>query len=195
MAESKWRHFERLVAAIHQAADRGAEVCWNDTINGRQFDVTIRFRKGLYDHLTVVECKNYGNPVPIEKVEAFITKSTDVHANVSVLASTSGFQSGAKDCALRHNITLLHVTTSEEIDPTVFGAEWGDPVDALHSIFRTETRAIATDAVAGIRQHGGGAVLLLHTWPGGTVDALPLVLEDLHEGTRFVTVDALEEVP
>ena len=55
--------------------------------------------------------------------------------------------------------------------------------------------AIATDAVAGIRQHGGGAVLLLHTWPGGTVDALPLVLEDLHEGTRFVTVDALEEVP
>jgi peptidoglycan/xylan/chitin deacetylase (PgdA/CDA1 family) len=55
--------------------------------------------------------------------------------------------------------------------------------------------AIAADAVAGIRQHGDGAVLLLHTWPGGTVEALPLVLKDLHEGTRFVTVDALEEVP
>jgi peptidoglycan/xylan/chitin deacetylase (PgdA/CDA1 family) len=55
--------------------------------------------------------------------------------------------------------------------------------------------AIAVDAVAGIRQHGDGAVLLLHTWPGGTVEALPRVLEDLHEGTRFVTVDALEEVP
>ena len=55
--------------------------------------------------------------------------------------------------------------------------------------------AIAADAVAGIRQHGDGAVLLLHTWPGGTVEALPLVLEDLHEGTRFVTVDGLEEVP
>jgi peptidoglycan/xylan/chitin deacetylase (PgdA/CDA1 family) len=55
--------------------------------------------------------------------------------------------------------------------------------------------AIAADAVAGIRQHGDGAVLLLHTWPGGTVEALPRVLEDLHEGTRFVTVDALEEVP
>jgi peptidoglycan/xylan/chitin deacetylase (PgdA/CDA1 family) len=56
-------------------------------------------------------------------------------------------------------------------------------------------QAIAVDAVAGIRQHGDGAVLLLHTWPGGTVEALPRVLEDLHEGTRFVTVDALEEVP
>jgi peptidoglycan-N-acetylglucosamine deacetylase len=55
--------------------------------------------------------------------------------------------------------------------------------------------AIAADAVAGIRQHGDGAVLLLHTWPGGTVEALPLVLKDLHERTRFVTVDALEEVP
>lgn len=55
--------------------------------------------------------------------------------------------------------------------------------------------AIAADALAGIRQHGDGAVLLLHTWPGGTVEALPLVLEELREGTRFVTVDALEEVP
>ena len=55
--------------------------------------------------------------------------------------------------------------------------------------------AIAADAVSGIRQHGDGAVLLLHTWPGGTAEALPLVLEDLQVGTRFVTVDALEDVP
>ena len=55
--------------------------------------------------------------------------------------------------------------------------------------------AIAADAVSGIRQHGDGAVLLLHTWPGGTVEALPLMLKDLHQGTRFVTVDALKDVP
>src|SRR6478735_8977445 len=52
-------------------------------------------------------------------------------------------------------------------------------------------RRIADEAVAGIRRHGDGAVLLLHTWPGGTVEALPLVLKDLHGRTRFVTVDAL----
>jgi len=56
-------------------------------------------------------------------------------------------------------------------------------------------QAIAADAVAGIRRHGDGAVLLLHTWPGGTVEALPLVLGDLHGETRFVTVDALAELP
>jgi Restriction endonuclease len=131
MTENKWTYFERLVAAVHQAADAGANVKWNDTINGRQFDVTIRFRKGLYDHLTVVECKNYEKPVPVEKVEAFVTKSRDVQANVAVLASTSGFQSGAKDAALRHNIALLHVTPSGEVDPAIFGAKWGDSIDVM----------------------------------------------------------------
>ncbi|TMK35675.1 MAG: polysaccharide deacetylase family protein [Actinobacteria bacterium] len=56
-------------------------------------------------------------------------------------------------------------------------------------------QAIAADAIAGIRRHGDGAVLLLHTWPGGTVEALPLILDDLQGATRFVTVDALEELP
>src|SRR6202051_5190778 len=98
-ASDKWEHFERLIAAIHRAADQGADVRWDEEIRGRQFDVTIRFRKGLYDHLTVVECKDYKQAVSIEKVEAFVTKSRDVRASVAVLASTSGFQSGAKECA------------------------------------------------------------------------------------------------
>ena len=57
-------------------------------------------------------------------------------------------------------------------------------------------QAIAADAIEGILRHGGaGTVLLLHTWPGGTIDALPRVLDDLPDGTRFITVDALAEVP
>jgi hypothetical protein len=34
MMESKWKYFERLVAAVHKASDAGASVKWNDTING-----------------------------------------------------------------------------------------------------------------------------------------------------------------
>ncbi len=49
----KWKKFERLVAAIHSAEQKGASVKWNDAINGRQFDVTIRFKEGFYDYLTV----------------------------------------------------------------------------------------------------------------------------------------------
>jgi len=56
--------------------------------------------------------------------------------------------------------------------------------------------AIATDAIAGVRAHGDGAVVLLHTWPGGTAEALPQMLDGLRAlGATFVTIDQLEEVP
>src|SRR5271165_4168940 len=128
----KWKHFERLIAAIHAAANRGAKVKWNDSINGRQFDVTIRFKQGLYEYLTVVECKDYTRPVPVEKVEAFVTKSQDVGAHHGVLASSSGFQEGALHAAKKHNITLIHVTSSYDVDLSPFGARWGGETDALH---------------------------------------------------------------
>lgn len=128
----KWKHFERLVTAVHRAADQGAEVAWNESIAGRQFDVTIRFRRGLYQYLTVVECKEYQNPVPVEKVEAFVTKAADAQAHHAVMASTSGFQSGARKVAGKHNMSLIHVTDSSEIDLSLFGAHWTGITDALH---------------------------------------------------------------
>jgi hypothetical protein len=131
MASEKWKHFERVVAAIHKAADRPADVRWNEIIDSRQFDVTIRFRRGLYEYLTVIECKDYQSAVPVDKVEAFITKARDVKANCIVMASTAGFQSGAQEVALRHDVTLIHVTESAELDPSIFGAKWGDDIDVL----------------------------------------------------------------
>src|SRR5439155_116880 len=68
MANKKWKMFERVVAAIHLAEQKGATVRWNETIKGRQFDVTVRFKNGLYEYLTVVECKDYATTVPAEKV-------------------------------------------------------------------------------------------------------------------------------
>lgn len=128
----KWQHFERLVAAIHKAADQGADVKWDDRINGRQFDVTVRFRKGLYQYLTVVECKDYAIPVPVGEVDAFVTKASDAQAHHAVMASTSGFQEGARTVGNRHNMTLLHVTDAAEIDASIFNVRFGDPVDARH---------------------------------------------------------------
>lgn len=127
-----WEQFERLVAAIHRRLDPAAQVRWNDSINGRQFDVTIRFRRGLYDYLTVIECKEYSSPVPVEKVEAFITKSRDVNAHQAVIASSSGFQSSAESVARRHHVVLIQLTDSAEIDLSMFGAMWGPDIDALH---------------------------------------------------------------
>ena len=56
--------------------------------------------------------------------------------------------------------------------------------------------AIATDAIDRARDQGDGAIILLHTWPGGTAEALPSLVGGLREaGASFVTVDELEELP
>jgi Restriction endonuclease len=129
--KKKWQHFERLVAAIHRAADNGADVQWNESIAGRQFDVTIRFKRGFYRYLTVVECKDYSIPVPVGDVEAFVTKAKDAGANYAVMGSSSGFQSGARAKAAKHGMTLILISFSEP-DPSPFGARFGDEIECLH---------------------------------------------------------------
>lgn len=56
--------------------------------------------------------------------------------------------------------------------------------------------AISADAIDGVRAQGDGAVVLLHTWPGGTGDAVGPMIEGLVAlGASFVTVDELETLP
>jgi hypothetical protein len=108
----KWRRFERLVAVVHAAQADGATVTWNETIKGRQFDVTLRFRVAAADYLTVVEARDYAGAVPVSDVEAFVTKARDAGANKAVMVSRNGFQSGAQEVAGRYGIDLF--TLSEE---------------------------------------------------------------------------------
>jgi hypothetical protein len=41
-----WQRFERVIATIQCASRRGATAMWDEVINGRQFEVTNRFRTG-----------------------------------------------------------------------------------------------------------------------------------------------------
>lgn len=111
--EPKWKRFERLVAAIHKLTHEGATITWNDVIDGRQFDVTLRFQFGLYTYLTVIECRDYNSPVPVGDIDAFVPKSRDVGAHKAIMITTSGFQEGAFTVAKRHGIELC---TLEEVD-------------------------------------------------------------------------------
>ena len=59
-----------------------------------------------------------------------------------------------------------------------------------------EGPALAADAAAGVEAHGDGAVVLLHSWPGGTGDGLARIIQGLRSrGAEFVTVDRLETLP
>ncbi len=56
--------------------------------------------------------------------------------------------------------------------------------------------AIAADCVRGVAEHGDGSIVLLHTWPAGTGDAIGSIVTGLRDlGTTFVTVDELGELP
>jgi peptidoglycan/xylan/chitin deacetylase (PgdA/CDA1 family) len=55
---------------------------------------------------------------------------------------------------------------------------------------------IAHDAIEGVREHGDGAVVLMHTWPGGTAEAIDPVIAGLRDiGAAFVSIDELDDLP
>lgn len=117
MSDPKWKRFERLIAAIHQVDAQGAQISWNETINGRQFDVVLRFSIGSYRYLTVIECKDQKRSVSVDEVEAFVTKSRDAGADKAVLVSSSGYQEGAFQVAERHHIELFGLSFVKEMPP------------------------------------------------------------------------------
>jgi len=64
-----------------------------------------------------------------------------------------------------------------------------DPDDWDHA--RT-TDEVLRSVVEGAQSHGDGAIVLLHTWPGSTGEALGDIIERLRaEGARFVGVEEL----
>lgn len=56
--------------------------------------------------------------------------------------------------------------------------------------------AIAHDAVQGVVERGDGAVILMHTWPGGMGESIGPMIQGLRDvGASFVRVDELEVLP
>ncbi|HEX5626790.1 MAG TPA: hypothetical protein VFY08_02100, partial [Actinomycetota bacterium] len=55
---------------------------------------------------------------------------------------------------------------------------------------------IGGDTVSGAMRHGDGAVVLLHTWPLATADAVPVALAGFERaGVRLAAIDELEALP
>lgn len=52
---------------------------------------------------------------------------------------------------------------------------------------------ITSDAVEGVRTHGDGAVVLLHTWPAATARAIRPIISGLRDiGAEFITIDMVD---
>ena len=65
----------------------------------------------------------------------------------------------------------------------VDGADWEEGRTAA---------AVEAAVVGGVRRHGHGAIVVLHSWPGPTAGAVPGIIRRLRdEGFEFVAVDEL----
>jgi restriction endonuclease len=107
-------YLERLVAGIHAVSTGGADVRWNEELNGRQFDVVVRFKMGTLRYLVLIEVKNRARKASAEDLDAFVTKARDQNANQAVFVTAAGFQSGAIEIAKRHGIEIFTITFDEK---------------------------------------------------------------------------------
>ncbi|RXF66953.1 restriction endonuclease [Hansschlegelia zhihuaiae] len=105
---------ERLVAGFCTATMEDADVSWDEKIGGRQFDVVIRLKAGVFNYLTIVEVKSSKAKIKVKEIEAFVTKAIDAKANKISVFSSKGFESGCENVARNHGVELFIISQSDE---------------------------------------------------------------------------------
>lgn len=75
----------------------------------RQFDLYWEFEQGGYTYRNVIECKDFANDIPIEKLDAFAGKLKGFPSLRGIVATRNGYQSGAIAQARANGIDLIVV--------------------------------------------------------------------------------------
>lgn len=126
----EWLSFEKAVAEIIKSLDPKARVTHNQRLQDltgeyRQFDVVARGTFAGNPILAVFECKDLRKPVGVKDVEAFVTKSRDVGANVTQIISKRGFTKPALTKAEQHGVGTLSLLPHDRLNPGIsLGMRW-----------------------------------------------------------------------
>ena len=117
------KRYEDIVADIHLQFSNPSKITKNEFIMGRsgqrrQIDISLRAEISGYPILMIIECKKYNRPIDIGEIDELIGKVDDVSAAKGILASDSGFTSGAfKRAKENRHIQLISVidTTNTQL--------------------------------------------------------------------------------
>lgn len=90
------KSLEQAVGRIQQMLDPGSQVTYREEIANRlginrEFDVVVRGKFAGHTILAVIECKDWGVKVGTPEMDAFITKTRDINANLRMIVSPKGF--------------------------------------------------------------------------------------------------------
>lgn len=124
------KSLEKAVAKIQQMMDPNSTVTHNEYLNTklghrRQFDVVIRGKLGGRDILGVIECKDWSDKVGTPEVEAFVTKSRYVNANIVLMVSPKGFTSPGLALAKHEGVGTLSLLPDDPEDAGfALGVTW-----------------------------------------------------------------------
>lgn len=113
--------FESTVAEVQRMFGDDCSVTHNELIvdrNGhkRQFDVVLRGQMAGHELLGVLECKDHKRALPARDVEAFVTKSAAVRANLRAIVTRMGYTRTALDLCRHHGILALTLLKQDEKD-------------------------------------------------------------------------------
>lgn len=82
----------------------------------RQFDVLWDYEQGGIVYNTIIECKDYNTAVSVEKIDALVGKLADFPTVRGIIATTKGYQTGAKEKARNSGIEILCVRQQNDSD-------------------------------------------------------------------------------
>ncbi len=115
-----WNDLESYTQYVYSTLlnprDNGVEVRRNVVLKGLkgeyQVDVFYQFENAGFIHRVAIECKYHNRPLDRDTIMPFCNKITDIGNIIGVIVSKSRYQSGAKEYAEKHGITLL---TTEDL--------------------------------------------------------------------------------
>lgn len=163
-----------------------------------QIDVYWEYEKDGVKHWVAIECKNYSNHVPKEKVCAFQGVLSDLDGVEGIMASKKGFQRGAKQYAKEYGISL-HELRMPNVGETIIGnMALNFHIEKRCTLFAVDeqwAKEHNIDIPEYKRRMGMISIANEHQWSNAT--HIPLKLADRvirdAEGNEITTLDLLDQ--
>lgn len=118
-----WGGFEELVKDLHNngniSVERDITLIGNSGAS-RQIDVLLKHTKGLYEYMTLIECKFWSKKVERANIDILYSSMQDLNASKGVFFTTKGYQIGADIFAKSKGIEIFVIRDLTD-------EEWGLP--------------------------------------------------------------------
>lgn len=119
--KNDWEKYEVQAATLYETLGRESgikiiSVGVESKIDGRQVDVLFQQSNGLQTIRTAIECKDWKDKIPAEKVDALASKIRKLGIDKGIIVAPNGFQPAAISSAKYWNISLVEMREPTDAD-------------------------------------------------------------------------------